>query len=108
MSKLAIVQIRGSIGAVKAAKNALDTLNLDKQHRCVITEDTEDVRGMLGQVKDYVTWGMVSEDTVDEFGEGVHSLHPPEGGFASVKEPVNEGGSLGERDDMDALLGRMS
>ncbi len=107
MSKLAIVHIRGSIGAVKAAKNALDTLNLDKQHQCVITEDTPSVRGMLKQIKDYVTWGTISDDLAEEIGEGVHDLQPPKGGFKSVKQPISEGGSLGHREDMDALLEKM-
>ncbi|MFB6196700.1 MAG: uL30 family ribosomal protein, partial [Halobacteriaceae archaeon] len=47
MSKIAVVQIRGSIGAVAAANNALDTLNLDSKHQCVILDDTATNKGLL-------------------------------------------------------------
>ena len=68
--------------------------------------------GMLKKSKDFITYGPVSEETVNKIkdlaGDEVAArLHPPRGGLRSVKRAVGQGGSLGYREDMDALIGRM-
>ncbi len=119
MAKLAAVLIRGRMGARTTTKHALDTLLLKKKHVCVVLEDTKENRGMLRRVKDFVTYGPVLDETVEEMKkqrkpskEGVlttFNLAPPKGGFErkGIKKTVNEGGALGARKEIDSLLKRM-
>ncbi|MFB6209669.1 MAG: uL30 family ribosomal protein [Candidatus Nanohaloarchaea archaeon] len=114
--KIAAIKVRGDIDARKKAKRTLKDLNLDKKNQCIVFEDSESVRGMLNVVKDYITFGEVDEDTVEkledrngeelENGETVE-LSPPSGGFSDTKKQVGQGGSLGERENMDELIERM-
>ena len=39
-----------------------DLLRLKKKHACVVVDDNDVSRGMLQKVKDYVTYGVVTED----------------------------------------------
>ena len=66
---------------------------------------------MLKKVKDYVTYGTVSEKLAKEYGvkKTVH-LHPPRGGFErkGIKVPYTTGGALGNRrDKMSDLIIKM-
>ena len=119
MAKLAAVLIRGRMGARVTTKDALDTLLLKKKHVCVVLEDTKENRGMLNKVKDFVTYGPVSDETLEEIKkqrkpnrEGVlttFNLAPPRGGFErkGIKKTVNQGGAIGARKEIDSLLKRM-
>ena len=62
MSKIAIVRIRGSIHLKSDVLETLRRLRLFKQNYCVVFEDTPVIRGMVKKVKDYVTWGTISDD----------------------------------------------
>lgn len=117
--KLAAVRIRSERGASQAVKDTLEMLNLTKKHRCVILDDTDANRGMLQKTKDFITYGEISDETVedldDERGEqglkdNVYRLSPPEGGYepAGVKVNYDAGGANGYRgEDMDDLLHKM-
>jgi large subunit ribosomal protein L30 len=111
MAKLAAILIRGTVGVGTSVQTTLEKLRLSRKHSCVIVDDNETMRGMLKECKDFVTWGPISEDAIDDLDEArdgpVYNLHPPRGGFGGIKEPYSRGGALGKRDDMDELVRRM-
>ena len=64
MPALAIVRVRGH---AKIQHRAVDTMNMMKLTRvnhCVVLPQTDTTKGMLQVVKDYVTWGEISHETV--------------------------------------------
>jgi large subunit ribosomal protein L30 len=62
--KIAVILIRGTIGLPNRVKDTLTMLNLYRKNYCTFLEDTPSIRGMLNKVKDYVTWGSVTEETI--------------------------------------------
>ncbi len=118
-SKFAIVRIRSAIQASFEVKDTFKMLNLDISNSCAIVDDTPSVRGMLNKVKDFATFGPVSDETLKALEEKrgkskvgnskIYTLHPPRGGFErkGIKKPFYLGGALGIRDSMDSLLMRM-
>ena len=61
---LAVILVRGTIGTRPEVRETLKRLNLNRKNSVVFFEDTPQTRGMLRVVKDYITFGTVSEDTV--------------------------------------------
>mgnify|MGYP000143656060 CR=1 FL=1 len=97
-------------------KRTLEDLGLRQKHQVVVFEDDPSVRGMMNTAKDFIAYGEISEDTVEsleelsgeDVGHGtVVNLRSPKGGFKDTRKQVGQGGSLGERDDMDDLLNKM-
>lgn len=113
---IAAIKVRGSIDARQKAKRTIKDLNLEKRNQCVVFEDNESIKGMLNRAKDYITYGEVSQEIIEkleerkdkeiETGDTV-SLAPPTGGFKNTKKQVGQGGSLGERENMDELIRKM-
>lgn len=62
MAKIAIVQIRGTVRTHPDVRKTLELLRLKQKHACVVVDDNEVSRGMIKKIKDYVTYGNVSED----------------------------------------------
>ena len=110
---IAAIQLRGNIDARQTVKDTLRMLGLGRKHRCKLFEETPVNVGMLNKCRDFITYGPVSAETVKllekHFKDGVARLHPPRGGFRSIKRSVNAGGDLGLRAEggMDSLIGRM-
>lgn len=115
MNKIAVILIRGIIGSKQEVKDTLKMLNLQKKNNCVIIDDNPVYRGMLIKVRDYVTYGEVTQDTIKALeprkkeGQKHYSLNPPRGGFErkGIKQPFNKGGALGPRDNMHDLIVKM-
>jgi len=118
--KIAAVLIRGLIGVRKDTKETLYCIRLRKKHACVIMADSPVFRGMLQKSKDFIAYGPVSEETikvisaartpaVNENGVLLFNMAPPRGGFerGGIKRAFGQGGALGFRKDMGALLKRM-
>ncbi len=63
MSKIAVVLVRGMVNVTQGVKDTLAMLNLSRKNTCIVVEDTPIYRGMIQKVKDYVTWGEVSDET---------------------------------------------
>ena len=61
MSKIAVIQIRGTVRTHPDVRRTLELLRLKKKHACVVVEDNEVSKGMLQKVKDYVTYGPIDE-----------------------------------------------
>lgn len=113
---LAAIRVRGAIDTGDKVEKTIQTLNLEKRNQCIILNDEDSIKGMLNKAKDYITFGEVSEETVEKLeerkGEEIEpndtiSLSPPTGGFKSTKKQVGQGGALGERDNMNDLIQKM-
>lgn len=119
MAKLAAILIRGRTGNRVQVIDALDSLRLLRKHTCVVFEDTPDMRGVMHVVKDAVTFGPVSDETIAELKKARPPLHegkltvfalaPPRGGFErkGIKKTVVQGGALGARKEIDSLIKKM-
>lgn len=59
---LAVVRIRGSIGVKKKIKDTMKMLRLDTLNRCVVLPDDPSYKGMVEKVRDYVTFGEITQD----------------------------------------------
>lgn len=113
----AAVKVRGDVDASEKISATLESLGLVKKNQVVFAEeDDESVKGMMKKAKDYIAYGKVSEDVIEEIEEskdveieaGIRlSMNPPSGGFKSTKKNFNDGGALGERPSMDKLLQNM-
>lgn len=62
MHKLAITQVRSGIGALKRHKATLRTLGLGKINRCVLHDDTPQIRGMARSVRHLVVVEQVGDE----------------------------------------------
>jgi len=111
MTKIAIIRIRGICKVKGEITMALDALGLKKKHACSIVEETPNLKGILSKIKDYTTYGEVSEETIKLLEEKrgktsvkndyktVYFLAPPKGGFerGGIKKPFAMKGALGNR-----------
>ena len=66
---LAVVRIKGSIGVMRDIKDALDILRLYKKNFCVVIPSNKNYEGTIKKIKDYVTWGEISDEMVKELTE---------------------------------------
>lgn len=107
-NKIAIVLIRGTIGLNQQKKDTLKMLNLQEKFNLTIVANNPVNKGMIEKVKDYVTYGKISEETIKELdakrpkGEKkYYRLHPPRGGLErkGSKKNFKDGGALGPRGD---------
>ena len=65
-SQLAVVLVRGYVNITKKVIDTLRLLGLTTKNRCVIVDNNAVNRGMLRKVKDLVTWGEVTDETVSQ------------------------------------------
>ena len=61
---IAVIRIHGKTGLKKGIKDTMSMLKLYKKHTCVLVPNTKDSVGMITKVKEYVTWGEISESTL--------------------------------------------
>jgi len=59
-----VVRVRGSISAQREDKETLDMLHLDRTNHAVLVDNRPEFMGMLKRVRNYVTWGEASKETV--------------------------------------------
>lgn len=63
---LAVIKIRGDVGVRRGIKDTFNMLNLERKNTCVVIPETPQYLGMVKKIKDYVTWGPVSEEILTE------------------------------------------
>lgn len=72
-SKVAVILIRGKIDMNHQVKDTVKMLRLDRKHVCTVFDKNPSVMGMLRKVKDYTTFGVISDETlkllIDKRGE---------------------------------------
>ncbi len=61
----AVVRVRGTVNIKPDTKKTLQLLNLTKVNHCVILEEKPSIKGMLQVVKDYVTWGEIEKNILN-------------------------------------------
>ena len=64
--KIAVVRIRGIRNVAPKIKHTMKLMNIERENNCVIIEDTPQNVGMLKLCKDYVTYGVISENMLFE------------------------------------------
>ncbi len=62
----AVVRIRGTLNIKPNIKYTMELLRLNRTNHCVVIPETPEYIGMLKKVKDYVTWGEVSDEFMTE------------------------------------------
>jgi large subunit ribosomal protein L30 len=115
MTNVAVIRIRGAAGIRKDMKDTLTMLNLHNKNNCVVLTKQPNVIGMINKVKDFVTWGEISDETIAllkkrDKGKKFFTLNNPKGGFErkGIKYPFSIGGVLGYRGDkINDLIKRM-
>jgi len=61
----AVIRVRGSVGLRRDIKDTLAMLRLHRKMHCVLIKKTEDMRGMLVKVKDYITYGEIDDKILE-------------------------------------------
>lgn len=61
---IAVVRLRGSVRIEAGVAYALESLRLLRVNHCAVLKDSKEIRGVLFRVKDYATYGEVSDDVV--------------------------------------------
>ncbi|MCB9362438.1 uL30 family ribosomal protein [Candidatus Woesearchaeota archaeon] len=118
MAKIAVILVRGMINVKPDIRKTVKLLNLSKKNTCIVLSDTEQNKGMVKKVKDYVTYGPLDAETekllLEKRGKDkeatVFQLAPPVKGFGrkGIKKPFNVGGGLGDRKEhINELIKRM-
>jgi len=69
MSKVAVVRVRGDVNLKGEVKDTLKLLRLYRKNFCIVIEDNPSLLGMVKKVKDYVTFGEVSDEVYKELVE---------------------------------------
>lgn len=114
---IAAIRVRGDVDVDQNVSRTLQDLNLTKRNQLVVFKENDAIKGMLKNSKDYITFGEISDDIVEELAERAGeddlesgdtvSLSPPTGGFKNTRKQFGQGGSLGKRDKMDELVQKM-
>ncbi len=63
---LAVVRLRGTVKARNKEEDTLKLLRLHHKMHCVLLNETKDLLGMIQKVKDYITWGKISDENLEK------------------------------------------
>jgi large subunit ribosomal protein L30 len=61
---LVVVRVRGTVSAMKEARETLELLRLTHTNHAVLIDSRPAYKGMLQRVNNYVTWGEPTKETV--------------------------------------------
>jgi large subunit ribosomal protein L30 len=65
MLMYAVIRVRGSVNVPKEVRDTLGLLRLTRVNHCVLISKGPDYEGMLQRAGSYITWGEVSQDTLE-------------------------------------------
>lgn len=101
--KMLVIRLRSVIDQKPETRDTLNILKLRKVNSFVVVPASS--KGMMKKVEGLVTWGEADEETLSAIGG--KGLHPPKGGFASLKRMYPKG-ELGYRGkEINSLARRM-
>lgn len=60
----AIVRLRGKVNIKPEIEDTMKMLRLNRKMHCVIYKKTDNIKGMLQKIKDYVTWGEINDEVL--------------------------------------------
>ncbi|HMB46383.1 MAG TPA: 50S ribosomal protein L30 [Candidatus Methanoperedens sp.] len=83
----AIVKLRGEVKTRQDIRDTLRMLRLDRVNHCVVVPETPTYSGMIHKAKDYVAWGVITPETLEEMLENRGKL---EGGDDLTEEYLSE------------------
>lgn len=66
MSAVAVVRIRGHYKVRDTIERTMRSLRLTRANHCVVVPEKPEVLGMVHKVKDYVTYGPVTTEQIEE------------------------------------------
>jgi large subunit ribosomal protein L30 len=61
---LVVVRVRGTVSALKEARETLELLRLTHTNHAIIIDSRPAYKGMLQRVNNYVTWGEPTKETI--------------------------------------------
>ena len=61
---LAAIRIRGSVGIDKEREYAFKLMHLTRKNHAILIENTSSNLGSIYKIKDYITWGEVTPETI--------------------------------------------
>ncbi len=64
MPAIVVVRVKGHAKIGHAAVQTMNQMKLNRPNHCVVLPETSTTRGMLQNVKDYVTWGEAGHDLI--------------------------------------------
>ena len=83
-TKFAVILVRGLVDLSRPVKDTLSMLRLRRKNHCVVINNNPINKGMIMKVKDYVTWGEITDETFNELLEKRGDLY--EGRTSDSKE----------------------
>ncbi|MFA5485160.1 MAG: hypothetical protein WC260_02870 [Candidatus Pacearchaeota archaeon] len=111
---IAVIRIAGQCKLGNKVINTFERLKLGKKYSCILIDEKDKIRmGMVNSIKNFVTFGEISENLIKELkekrdkGKGVFFLHPPRGGLKKSSKLAYPKGILGKNNEIDKLLERM-
>jgi large subunit ribosomal protein L30 len=66
----AVVRVRGNVNKKQEIKDTMRMLRLTRVNHCVLIRKDPKTDGMIKKVKDFVTWGEISDDTLAKLVSG--------------------------------------
>src|SRR4030042_1123462 len=60
----AAIRVRGTLDIKPDIRKTLQGLRLNRVNHCALIDDNSSSKGMLQMVKDYTTWGEISQETL--------------------------------------------
>lgn len=66
---LAVIRLRGKVGLDKKKEDTLNLLGLKRKNSCVLIPEGRSRLGMAEKVRDYVTYGEVSEEMIERLAK---------------------------------------
>jgi len=63
---IAILRVRGPVKIKKDIEKSMSLLRLTRANHCVLYTDSAYLKGSLRKMKDYVTWGEISEEILSK------------------------------------------
>ena len=66
MTKLAVILVRGQAELPQPVLDTFTNLHLYRKNTCVVIDDTPINKGMITKVKDFITWGEISDELFKE------------------------------------------
>lgn len=109
------IRISGLVEVPSAVKEKLYRLRLRRKYSAVLLKDTKENADLLRQVRDFIAYGIISQEEANELikkrGEDnkpFFRLHPPRGGIDSkIHFPIKKGVLGDHGDKINLLLKRM-
>ncbi len=107
--KILIIRIRGKVGVNQKVEKTMRLIGLKNKFNAVLLDENEKTKGILKRIKDYVSFGIADEKTINAFKDKkVLRLKPPKGGFKRETRLSGEKGELGnKKEKINDLFKRM-